>query len=279
MKFAYVDESGDSSQSDVFVMAAVLIDGVKLRKYTIEFDALLKDFLARHPKAPKELKTKALIQDSDKWSKVPADERKEFITQLIDLAVGCSRIFAYAISFKAFQAETADRDPPCPFAKSYWVSAAMYVTALIQKKNQKEPKNKGQTVLIFDNNDVGMPALSASLYEPNVWYDALYQGTQTKKGKQHWVARKPVDRFDQIINTAFAVRSEHASLVQVADAVSYVYRRHLELTSAAQGWPGEQAYFEGLVGKLEARRERIGRTPDTEATKVYASIRHAEWAA
>lgn len=277
MKFAYVDESGDSGQGDVFVMAAILIDGVKLRKYTCEFDKMLRDFLEKHPKAPKELKTKALIQGSNNWSQVNADERKAFISNLIDIAVNCSQIFAFAMSFHAFGNETANDKPDRPFTKSYWIASAMYVTSLIQKKNQKESNNKGQTVLIFDHNDREMPKLSSGLYEPSPWYDPLYQSTVTKKGKQQWVVRKQTDRFDQIINTAFAVRSEHASLVQVADAVSYVYRRHLELKSGNKGWDGESDYFQSLADMLDRKRVRIGRTPEGEAITFYKSVIHPNW--
>ena len=59
MKFAYVDESGDVGEGDVFVMAGLLIDAYRLRKYTSQFDQALSAFLKKHPSAPKELKTKA----------------------------------------------------------------------------------------------------------------------------------------------------------------------------------------------------------------------------
>ena len=38
MKFVYVDESGDQGQSDIFVMAGLLIDAYRLRKWTAAFD-------------------------------------------------------------------------------------------------------------------------------------------------------------------------------------------------------------------------------------------------
>jgi hypothetical protein len=41
MKFAYVDESGDQGQGDVFVMAGPLIDSYLLRKYTATFDEMI----------------------------------------------------------------------------------------------------------------------------------------------------------------------------------------------------------------------------------------------
>ena len=276
MKFAYLDESGDQSQSDVFVMAAIMIDGFKLRKYTTEFDEKLFDFLGKHPKAPKELKTKAVIQGNDKWSQVAPDDRKNFISELIDLALDCSRVFAFALSFDKFAKVVKCGGNDYPIDKSYWLASAMFVSALIQKRNQKEKNNKGLTVLVCDDNKKEMPKLSSALYDANSWFDPLYQGIKTKKGPRQFVARTVTNRFDQIINTGFAIKSEHASLVQVADAVSYVYRRHLELMSK-KGWEGEKAYFKGLVDKLEKKREKIGHCPNGEAVKVFKAIRHPEW--
>jgi len=277
MKFAYLDESGDQSQSDVFVMAAIMIDGFKLRKQTAEFDEKLKDFLAKHPKAPKELKTKAAIQGNDKWSQVDPGDRKNFISELIDLAFDCSRVFAFALSFSKFASVVKCGDKDYPIDNSYWLASAMFVAALIQKKNQKEKNNKGLTVLICDDNKKDMPQLSSALYDADSWFDPLYEGIKTKKGTQQFVARTNANRFDQIINTGFAIKSEHASLVQVADAVSYIYRRHLELMSEDEGWKGEKAYFKGRVDKLEKKREKIGHRPNEEAVAVFKAIRHPEW--
>jgi len=67
--------------------------------------------------------------------------------------------------------------------------------------------------------------------------------------------RTAKDRFDQIINTAFAIKSHHSSLVQVADAICYVYRRHLELASQAEAWAGEKAYIRAsLISSILTER-------------------------
>ena len=65
-------------------------------------------------------------------------------------------------------------------------------------------------------------------------FDGLYQLRGKKRGKTVWLERTKKDRFDHIINTAFAIKSDHSSMVQVADAISYVYRRHLELAAIAE---------------------------------------------
>jgi len=103
MKFVYVDESGDQGQSDIFVMAGLLIDAYRLRKWTAAFDEMIKAFLKMHPKAPQELKTKAFINGANKWSEVDADDRKQFLEDVCDFAAECARIFAVAFSFDDFK--------------------------------------------------------------------------------------------------------------------------------------------------------------------------------
>jgi hypothetical protein len=90
--------------------------------------------------------------------------------------------------------------------------------------------------------------------------------------------RTAKDRFDQIINTAFAIKSHHSSLVQVADAICYVYRRHLELASQAEAWAGEKAYYQGLANILDPHREKLGQPPDAPCVTFYKGLKHKDWA-
>ncbi len=277
MKFVYVDESGDKTQGDVFVMAGLLIDAYRLRKYTAEFDGMLRDFLSRHPGSPQELKTKRFINGDGGWSAVDHEDRKAFLSDIADLGTSCSRIYGVALSFVAFDGALEHPAEMPPFGTSHWVAAAMFVAALIQKKMQREPNNKGLTVLIFDDNKVDMPKVSARLYAADAWFDPLYQVKRSVRGSRKWVARKATDRFDHIINTAFATKSEHSSLVQVADAVAYIYRRHLELQTIPEEWVGEKAYYDGLATKLDAKRERLGQTPGGACVDLYAGATQAHW--
>jgi Protein of unknown function (DUF3800) len=266
MKFSYVDESGDHSQGDVFVMAGVLIDAYRLRKYTASFDKMIVEFLAKHPGAPTELKTKAFINGAAGWSQVDATERKKFLGEICDLAAECAKIFGVAFSFEAFK-KAAEREGI--FTKSHWLSAAMFIAALVQKKMQDEPRNKGMTVLICDDNKKEMPDLADALHEAHPWFDPIYQTSRKKGGVSVWQNVPNGKRFEQIVNCAFAIKSHHSSLIQVADVVSYIYRRHLELKTEREGWDGEQKYFAGLVDKLEPRRELLGRNPGGPCIEFY----------
>jgi hypothetical protein len=274
MKFAYVDESGDQGQSDVFVLVGLLIDAYRLRKHTTRFDEMIKAFLAKHPGSPNELKTKNFINGSGGWSKVDAAERKKFLGEVCDLAAQCTRVFAVAFSFQEF-GKAAKAGYGQVFGNSYWLGAAMFVAALVQKRMQDGQKNKGLTVFICDDNKHEMSKLSDALYNADPWFDPIYK--RRKNGEPGWHERTDKDRFDQIINSAFAIESQHSSLIQVADAVSYAYRRHLELQNDKEGWEGEREYFVSLVVKLEPKRERLGRTPGGPCIEFYEAASHKKW--
>lgn len=273
MKFAYIDESGSTDEGDFFVMAGIVIDAYRLRKCTTTFDELIHTFLSKHPSSPKELKTKTFIAGRSGWSKIAPDERKEFLKKLCILAAEYSEVFVYALSFDKILAADTTKLP----VKSYWLSAAMFVSSSIQKQMRKISNNKGNTVLVFDDNEKEMKSLSSILSQADEWFDGLYQTQVKKRGKTIWQPMSKHMRFDQIINTAFAIKSEHSSLVQVADAVSYVYRRHLEILSAGEDYPGEKEYYDSLLNILNPKRKKLGRTPHTECTQFYKQIACNGW--
>ena len=236
---------------------------------------MIGEFRTKHPAAPKELKTKAFINGSGDWSKVDADERKEFLSKVCGLAADCAKIYAISFSFKDFEKEAPKA--PEKLAKSYWLSAAMYIAALVQQKMQREKKNKGLTVFICDDNKREMQNLSDALYEADAWFDPIYQMGRKKSGEFIWKDLTGDERFSRIINSAFAIKSHQSSLIQVADAVAYIYRRHLELKTEEEEWDGEQKYYDGLIDKIGSNRQRLGRTPGGDCIEFYDAVRHKEW--
>lgn len=274
MKFAYVDESGDTSQSDVFVMGGLVVDHHRLRKKTAEFDGLLRDLFQKHPGSPKELKTKAFMRGSGGWSSIPGDERKAFLRSVCELAVDKGdKIYALGMSLSKFN----QNKDALPLDTSHWVAAGVFVACLIQKKMQSVSGKKGITAVVVDDNKTEMPQLSDVIYAPDEWFDGLYQIKAKKRGKQIWVPRTPEDRLDHIVNTAFAIKSEHSSLVQVADAFCWAYRRSLELTSCDESFEGERDYYEALRKLLNEARVSLGTSMPCDAKTWYSNVCHNEW--
>lgn len=277
MKFIYIDESGGRDQGDVFTMCGLMVDAYKLRKKTEDFDAKLEAVFARNPNVRNDFKTSRFINGKGSWREVDAQERKSLSTELCQLAVeNGGKIFGIGLSFAGFDA-AAGAEHGHPFGTSYWLASAMFTCSLVQKKMQAVEKSKGLTVVIMDDNKFEMPKLSEALHASSAWYDGLYQVKGIRRGVSQWIPRTGTDRFDQIVNTAFAIKSDHSSLVQVADAISYVYRRHLELVVAAEEWAGEKQYYASLIDILEPHREKIGNCCPAACTTFFNQARHNAW--
>jgi len=274
MKFVYVDESGDSSQSDVFVMAGLLIDSHRLRKKTADFDLLLNALFEKHPGSPKELKTKSFINGRGGWNRIPPDERKQFLRSVCELATEKGdKIYGLAMSLSKFREKKSE----LPFNTTYWIMSEMFIASSIQKRMQTISRKKGITAMVVDDNKAEMPNLSEYLYKPHQWFDGLYQVKTAKRGKTVWTPRKEENRFEHIINTGFAVKSEHSSLVQVADAFCWVYRRAIELESEDEAYDGEKGFYLELKELLENNRINLGACVSCDVLEWYKSVKCDSW--
>ena len=286
MKFLYVDESGQTDQSDVFVMCGVMVDAIKLRLRTHVLGETIREMLARYPGYRRsELKTSQFINGRGAWGRIPAVDRKEFLCQICELAVADGgRVFGIGLSFCASR-KALGRSTDLPAVNNDpWLLAAMFTMSLVQKKMQTQLRNKGHTVVVMDDNKRLMPAFSDAIYAADPWFDGLYQKRVKRRRKKGnvwvWKGRNAGDRFNQIINTPFPIKSEHSPISQVADAVSYVYRRRLELLAAdtTEEWDGERQYYEQLAALLDGGRQRLGRCPPAApCVEFYDAIRHPEW--
>lgn len=272
MKFVYVDESGAEDQGDVFVMCGLMVDAYSLRKKTEKFEELLNPILGIPQTTVKEFKTKKFIEGKGVWKNIKPSDRMEFLKKVCALAKsrGLNTV-GLALSFSLI------KKTPHPSQLHHWPVSAMFLASLVQKKMQLKPKNKGLTVFIMDDNQRYMPSFSEELYTKNDWFDGLYEVRKTGS-RPGWKPRNHKDRFDQIINTAFSIKSDHATLIQVADVICYIYRRHLELTSLPETWRGEKVFYRELFQLLETKRHKLGNCPsDRPCVKFYKAIKHTEW--
>lgn len=277
MKFVYVDESGTKNQDSVFVMCGLMVDARRLRKTTEEFEQLLTPILERFSTRFNEFKTSKFIQGKGVWKTITQIKRQQFLKEICELVIHKGvKVVGLALSFSALKKALSEDTPPLS-KPSPWQISAMFLASLVQKKMQGEKNNKGHTVFIMDDNSREMQPFSNELYARNKWFDDLYEkrGNGRNKG---WKCRNPKDRFNQIINTAFAIKSEHATLIQVADAVCYIYRRHLELTSTQEAWNGEKEFYQELFELLELNRLKLGHCPpDRPCVEFYKAVKHNEW--
>jgi hypothetical protein len=93
---------------------------------------------------------------------------------------------------------------------------ALHITLAVQRYFQSVPKNKGNTLLIFDNEERERQNFTEIICKPPDWTDSYYR-------------HKKQNRLDQIIDVPYFVDSQQVGLIQVADFVSFFLRKHIEL--------------------------------------------------
>ncbi len=237
MKFCYVDESGVRKEDPCLTMVGVIADAYRLKRTNEEFHS---GFFSRvqelflEPLA--ELKGSKLVFGRNRWRKVDQGVRRDVILELCEWPKQRKHKLAIAAVDKSRVAAGGEgkvRDP--------WVAAALHVALQNQRAHQAKGASKGRTVLVFDDNKQKMDVLSQLLWEPPSWTDDFYERD-----------RKAI-ALDQIIDTAFAVNSRHAGLVQVADVFSLIIRRYIELKGYASGesFGGESALVDECVELLK----------------------------
>lgn len=243
MKFVYVDESGNNGEDRFLVFYGIQIDGYRLKKAMLDVRPVLKKVSDAYPGDLREIKSSRLVNGKSGWRNVDAEVRKGLFLDLCGFTntIG-AKAYAIVLDRRAYAAANVDL-AVTPWRSTPWLAGATAIALFSQRTNQRERNNKGLTVLIFDDNKAELPKLSEFLISSSTDADEYY-GRKAKS-----------DPFDHIIDTAFAIKSEHSTLVQISDACAYAIRRRAELSLGGneEAWDGEKAYIENAFGLFSGR--------------------------
>lgn len=248
MKVCYVDDSGNPVQDRVFAMVGIVADAARLNKTSRECTALFDDVRTLVTKegkqSPQELKSSRILYGKDAWKHVDAEKRKKVFSDLSSwLTERKHDVIISAIDTN--NATTAPKDSKIAdeITKHLWIAAGLNVAIQLQAKHQGEKSNKGNTFLFIDDNCQKLPELCKLLWQAPKCLDGYYP----KKSRQ--------EHLDQIIDTAFAVRSHHCSLVQAADLLAFIVRRHFELLNSVSTpeWNEEPEFIKECLKAIAPR--------------------------
>lgn len=242
MKVCYIDESGVGEDEPVFVMVGIVADSQRLNRTREEFSAIFSRIQRFFPEALRELKSTKIFYGRDRWRDVHPNTRKavfDFFCRWI-----CERKHRLALAAvdRAVHQRLIANGVPGVVA-DIWLAAALHIGLQVQKAHQPLTNNKGHTFLIFDENKTKSDRLPELLYDPPEWTDSYYD------------REKKQARLDQVIDSAFFVKSHHAGLCQVADLFSFVFRRYSEMIDfgKAEVFDGEREVISHYVRILADR--------------------------
>lgn len=239
MKACYADESGAHTASRFLVMVGIIVDLHGINRTRREFGEIFDLIDANYPERLREIKGQKLLGGHDGWRRVDPEYRKQIAGYLCHwIGERRHKLAVAAIDRQRFAGNPA----PGPEVAEPWVAASLHLALQVQKAHQGRKRNKGNTILIFDEQKQHAGALTDLLWQTPPWTDSFY-GRDAN-----------CDCLSQIFDTAFTIKSHHAGLVQVADLFAAIFRRFVELeTGGVEEWQGEQRLISGYIEQLRPR--------------------------
>jgi hypothetical protein len=226
MFLCYGDESGFNGRAfnpdqPVQVVGAICPNVYNLHRTEDEFN-LNMDILHQNNISVDELKAEQIYRGRGPWRNVHHRFRDQFIeSYLVWIRDRKHTILISAVdNGKYFEFANSYPDHPCIQALPYpYLAGALHVAMMVQKMNRGQAKNKGRTILIFDEQKDFERAVADLIYNPPDFTDSFC----------NYVSGKDKARFGQIVDTAYFVSSHHSCMAQLADTISYITRLYFEL--------------------------------------------------
>jgi len=265
MFISYADESGYcgrkyNPKQPVQVFAAVVSNAYSIHKTRKEFSYNLK-FLRKHKIHIRELKASEIYRGRGGWKRISAKTRHGIFERYFKWLRGRNhKIIISIIDQKPFFSTNNDISK---ILKVPYVAGAVHIALAIQRLHNNKKKNKGKTILIFDEQKKYQNNVSKIIAEPEAILLEYY-----KEGKRD-------DPLGQIIDTAYFTSSHYSFLLQVADTAAFVYRRYYELVKYEfkESYDGEQKKIERwikILNKLKVPKSIVyPQRPQQEICKFY----------
>jgi hypothetical protein len=242
MKFVYIDESGTGGEPFA-VMGSIIVDALRMVPTKNEWDDFLPTLSRIAGKKIDEFHTRDFYSGSGVWHGVPGDKRSEITDAIVGwIAERRHHIAITSVTKSDFEAENKAGQLK-PELKSIWMTMASHLILSVQREFQSEKKNKGNSILVFDEHGMDKENIERFVYDPPEWTDSYY----SKAKKQR--------RLDQIVDVPYFCNSKHVGLVQLADFVSFIARRYIEIVDGNQKekYAGEKDKISGWFNKLQSR--------------------------
>jgi len=231
MKFCYVDESGTGDEHYA-IMVGIIVDIIRMRPTKSDWATLL-DELQRIVKKPiREIHTRDFYAGNSPWRDIDGSQRAEIISAIFGWLSDRKHPIVYcAVDKNKFLSEFC-KDRRHGDIKTIWRFLSLHLVLSIQKHHQRFPKNKGNTLLIFDNEERERTRFTDLILNPPSWTDTYYNRTSKQ------------DALDQIVDVPYFADSKDVPLLQVADFVAYFLRRFAELEN------GDKERYKGEKGQV-----------------------------
>lgn len=242
MKLCYCDESGTGDEP-IAVMVGIVVDAHRMHVTKEHWAELLVALSRVVGRSIDEIHTRDFYAGNGVWRGMKGPERSQAISEVFNwidarrhhIVYSSVEKSAYYTSLKAGQVPSELATP--------WRFMGMHLLLSVQKIHQRQEKNKGHTIFVFDNEEREQMRFTDLVMNPPAWTDSYYA-----KGKKQ-------ARLDQVVDVPYFGDSREVGLLQVADFVAYFLRRHAEIAAgySEPKYPDEMHKLNGWISTLRGR--------------------------
>ena len=240
MKFCYLDESGTGG-SAVATMVGVVVDAHRMHLTKGAWLELLKELEEITGNSIQEFHANTFYSGGGIWKPLTGEQRSSIMSAIIKWMDNRKHKIVYsAVEIEKHKALDSKSNLN---GLNVWKTMALHCALALQRCHQAEKKNKGHTVMVFDEAVKDKVDYTGLVLSPPEWTHEYYD----KKKKQ--------EPLDQLIDVPHFVDSKRVALVQVADFYAYILRTHyeLEIGSRKEKYAGEAEKVGGWAEKIEAQ--------------------------
>ncbi|MBK8650844.1 MAG: DUF3800 domain-containing protein [Elusimicrobia bacterium] len=127
--------------------------------------------------------------------------------------------------------------------KTLWRFLGLHLVLGIQKYHKGNKNNKGNTILVFDNEEREMKRFTDLIQAPPKW-SSTYYGLEDE-----------TDPLSQVVDVPYFADSVDVPLLQVADFVAFFLRKHAELENGViERYDGERLKVRSWINMALKRR-------------------------
>ncbi|MBK5293323.1 MAG: DUF3800 domain-containing protein [Acidobacteriia bacterium] len=216
MKVCYCDESGTGDEP-IAVMVGILVDCQRMHITKDHWKNLLDQLSEMTGKTVTEIHTRDFYAGNGPWRNLDGPLRARIIATIFEWLRDRKHHVVYTSVCKtSYHSNFALQRIPDEL-NTIWRFLGFHLVLAIQKYCQKEPKNKGHTFFVFDNENREEMRFTDIICHPRAWSDNYYG--RAKKQSQ----------LDQVVDVPYFGDSTDVSLIQVADFAAYFLRRYAEI--------------------------------------------------
>jgi hypothetical protein len=242
MNLCYCDESGTGDEP-IAVMVGIVVDAHRMHITKEHWAILLKNLSNIAKRDIAELHTRNFYHGKGVWGEMDGAQRAQVLTEIFNWVAERKHQVVYASVHKETYHHNFSKGFIPDELNTIWRFLGFHLILAMQKCSQREDKNKGHTIFVFDNEERERMRFTDIIMRPPDWSGEYY----SRKNKQ--------EALDQIVDVPYFGDSKEVALIQLADVAAFFLRRYAEIKEGLclAKYADEESRVEGWVKTLVSR--------------------------